>query len=194
MHDRVCFNMGESVIHGTAHCERVLLYALMLGEKIFGADPDALAALAHAAVFHDTRRQDEYLDRGHGARASVYYRQFCDSNPDITFYPEAEYMMRYHDIDDEVGRKAIIGRFGPENSGRVLKLYDVFKDADALDRWRLGSRGLDPRYLRTPEAGSLVGFAHETVIKTMPADILRDIEQAVNEALDRNEKKGSSDN
>ncbi len=194
MYDRVRFNMGDSIIHGTGHCERVLLYSLILGERIFGTDSPSLIPLAHAAVFHDTRRQDDYLDTGHGARAAVYYRQFCTENPDLTFYPESEYMMRYHDIDDGKGRKAIIEKFGPDEVERTLRLYDIFKDADALDRWRLGSRGLDPRFLRTPEARSLVGFARETVIKTMPADILREIEAEVNQALDRNEKQGTSDN
>ena len=50
--------------------------------------------------------------------------------------------MRYHDLDDKVGIEAIRKAF-PENHERVEKLYAIFKDADALDRWRLGRWGLD---------------------------------------------------
>ena len=88
MYSRVKFNMPDSEIHAASHCERVLLYVLILGADILGADSDALDILAHAAIFHDTRRQDDYLDIGHGARAAVYYEQFCQDNDDIEFHPE----------------------------------------------------------------------------------------------------------
>ena len=48
MYRRVRFNMPDSEIHATAHCERVLLYALILGENISGDVSDALDILAHA--------------------------------------------------------------------------------------------------------------------------------------------------
>lgn len=187
MHRCVHFNMADSKIHASPHCERVLLYALILGEKIFGDDEDALTALAHAAVFHDTRRQDDYLDTGHGARAAVYYRDFCHRNPDMKCYPEAEYLMRYHDLDDRVGRDAIDKEFGPD-APRVLKLYDIFKDADALDRWRLGHNGLDPKYLRTPQAKEMTGYSHRIVDETMPEDLRREIERQVDETIAKQKK------
>lgn len=83
LYSRVTFNLPDSEIHAAGHCERVLLYALIIGHEIFGNNRYVLTALAHAAVFHDTRRQDDSLDTGHGARAAVYYRQFCDQTPDI---------------------------------------------------------------------------------------------------------------
>ena len=46
-----------------------------------------------------------------------------------------------------------------------LQLYRIFKDADALDRYRLGpgKGALDERYLRTDAARELMGFAKKTV-------------------------------
>ena len=38
-------------------------------------------------------------------------------------------------------------------------LYQIFKDADALDRFRLGPGGFDSKYLRTNEARKLVEYA-----------------------------------
>lgn len=193
MYDRVRFNMPESEIHAAAHCERVLLYALIVGEEIFGDDVDSLEVLAHASVFHDTRREDEYLDTGHGARAAVYYERFCRDNEGISFHPEAVWLMRYHDLDDSLGIEAIRERF-PEDSERVLKLYAVFKDADALDRWRLGRHGLDSRFLRTDKARSLVDYSRRIVQETMPPELLGEIEKAVDEIILKNDPEAFTDN
>ena len=182
LHRRVHFNMADSKIHAAAHCERVLLYALILGEQIFGDDEDALTELAHAAVFHDTRRHDDYLDTGHGARGAVYYREYCAEHPDMKCYPESAYLMRYHDLDDKVGRAAISKKFGAD-APRVLKLYDIFKDADALDRWRLGPHGLDPKFLRTPQARGMTEYSRRIVNKTMPEDLRLEIARKVEEMI-----------
>lgn len=174
MYSRICFNMPDSVIHAASHCERVLLYVLIIGEKIFGEDYESLEILAQSAIFHDTRRQDEYLDTGHGARAAVYYERFCHDNDDIVFHPEAVFLMRYHDRDDNIGKEAIRERFD-KDADRVLKLHAIFKDADALDRWRLGSKGIDPKYLRTEASKNLVGYSHRIVKETMSESLLKKI-------------------
>ena len=46
----------------------------------------------------------------------------------------------------------------PQEPDTVL-LYQIFKDADALDRFRLGPCGFDPKYLRTDEARNLTDYA-----------------------------------
>lgn len=182
MYQRVKFNMADSVIHAAEHCERVLLYALIIGEEIFGDDERMLTALAHASVFHDTRRQDEYLDTGHGARAAVYYRQFCDKNPDIEYMPEAALMMKYHDIADPRGKASIKKEYHGALP-TMIQLYDIFKDADALDRWRLGDHGLDPKYLRTNSARRLTQYSRRIVIETMDPEILKSITDEVNRII-----------
>ena len=171
MHRRLKFHMADSLFHAAPHCERVLLYALILGEDIFREKTDLLDILAHASVFHDTRRHDDDLDTGHGARAALYYEQFCRDNRDIEFHPESAYLMRYHDLDDSVGIEAIRKRFG-EESDRVLTLYAIFKDADALDRWRLGSHGLDPSFLRTDPAKHMTLYSLRIVCATTSPEML----------------------
>lgn len=178
LYDRVSFNMPDSEIHAAGHCERVLLYALIIGYDIFGDNLPVLTALAHAAVFHDTRRQDDYLDTGHGARAAVYYRQFCDDAPDIDFIPEAQLMMRYHDIDDKRGKIGIKRDFYG-SLPRMFKLYDIFKDADALDRWRLGNHGLDPKYLRTEQAKTMLEYSHRIVNESTPEELRLRIDEMI---------------
>lgn len=64
-------------------------------------------------------------------------------------------VMAFHDRDDVLGEAALT-----EQESGVL-LYHIFKDADALDRFRLGPNGLDIRYLRTAEGKSLYRYAEQ---------------------------------
>ena len=190
MHREVKFNLPGSEIHASEHCERVLLYAIILGYAIFGDDKEALEILAQAAVFHDTRRQDDYLDTGHGARAAVYYEKFCKEHPEVKFHPETMYLMRYHDLDDKKGVEAIVKEFGAE-APKVVKLYQIFKDSDALDRWRLGSRGLDPRFLRTEQSKAMIDYARRIVKETIPAEVLKAVEDEVNAIIEKHKQEKS---
>lgn len=187
LRDKVDFTHPESLIHAVPHSERVLLYALMIAQRELSCDDEALEVLAHAAVFHDTRRFDDYLDVGHGARAAVHYINYCKDHPECTFHPESVCLMRYHDLDDRIGVDAIGKEFGA-GSERVSKLYSIFKDADALDRWRLGSRGLDPKYLRTNAAREMSEFSRRVVNDTMPEKLRNEIESEVNRIVDSQKK------
>ncbi len=165
MYEHVPFHLPDSEIHAHAHCERVLLYALLLAEKLLPGDAEAMEVLAHAAVFHDTRRENDGRDTGHGARAADFYESFCQKHTELHFLPEAACLMRWHDRDDAKGRAAIAASFA-DSAARVALLYSVFKDADALDRWRLGRYGLDVNRLRTDEAAHLAGFSRTLVSMT----------------------------
>lgn len=165
MYQHVEFGLPESKIHGMGHCERVLLYALMLGVEEFDGDEKALEVLAHAAVFHDSRREEEGRDTGHGARAAEYYEGDCKEHPELVYRPEAACVMRYHDRNDQLGEAAITEAFG-HDAPLVCAWYRVFKDAEALDRWRLGPRALNLNYLRTDRAAALAGFSRKMLALT----------------------------
>lgn len=162
MYEHVPFNMPDSHFHAHAHCERVLLYALLLADKILPGDEEAQTILAHAAVFHDSRRKDDNRDTGHGARAAVFYETFCREHPELLYRPEVACIMRWHDREDSLGREAIEQEFA-NRAARVAQLFAIFKDADALDRWRLGRFGLDINRLRSDEAAQLAGFSRTLV-------------------------------
>lgn len=163
MNENIYFSHQGSTIHTQAHCARVLLYALKLaGALHLGAD--ATSALAQAAVFHDSRRQDDGYDVGHGARAAAYYRSFCQKH-DLPIDERTVLIMTYHDRDDQEGRQA----FANHGLARDEVLYNVFKDSDALDRFRLPETDFDPRYLRTAEAHALIPFARSLVKQTTSA-------------------------
>ena len=118
---------GNIDIHTQGHCERVLLHALRIGHQR-GMNERSLAALAHAAIFHDTRRKDNYLDVGHGGRAAQYYRTYCHGGS-LDFLGEAYESIKYHDRDDDLGNRLIL-RKGGDRARQWLELYHVFKDAD----------------------------------------------------------------
>lgn len=186
MYARLTFNRPDSIIHAHAHCSRVLLHGLRIGYEVLPGDAEALEILAHAGIFHDTRRLDEYQDTGHGGRASVYYGAFCREHPgQITLHPEAELLIRYHDLDDELGHGAIDRMLSGEAVERAHLLYRIFKDADALDRWRLGPRGLDTRFLRTKQALRMVEEARKLVADTMDAAMLHYVSELVEETMGR---------
>lgn len=196
-------------IHFRPHWARVLMLALTLGEAE-GLPERDLAALCMAAVFHDSRRHDPYLDTGHGARAAAYYQAFCADEASrasrasvagrtIAFDPRACLAIAWHDRDDEAGfaaieRSAREGRLvvpgldddrpstpgmalsggsglHAEDLDRTLLIYRIFKDADGLDRVRLGANDLDVRYLRTDHAQELLPFAKRLLAVTNKADV-----------------------
>lgn len=153
--EQIDFSLKESRQHTKEHCARVLLFCLLLAHRNRLGEEDR-EALAMAACFHDARRQDDWLDVGHGARAAAYYRDWCRASG-RPFDLRVSLIMAYHDRDDALGAAALRQKL-PDDPG-ALVLYRLFKDADGLDRFRLGPDGLDVRYLRTEEAGELVEFS-----------------------------------
>lgn len=183
MEKNISFGLYDSDIHTTSHCERVLLYALIMGRTIFNDNEKYLETLAHASIFHDTRRLDDYLDKGHGARAAKYYQEFCQER-EITFHKDAYNIMAFHDQDDETGINYISDshEFNKEDS---IKLYKIFKDADALDRYRLGPWGLNKDFLRNKEAVNLMDFANNLVRETVDPEFLALVTEATRQYIER---------
>ncbi|MBU3216527.1 hypothetical protein LL033_17820 [Clostridium estertheticum] len=61
-------------MHTKHHCARVLLLALVIAHKMELSDEE-IGILSMAAVFHDSRSLDDWLDTGHGKRAAEYYKE-----------------------------------------------------------------------------------------------------------------------
>ncbi|HIG0358565.1 TPA: hypothetical protein ACX96Z_000117 [Clostridium sporogenes] len=142
-------------MHTKYHCARVLLLALIIAHHIELSDEE-MEVLSMAAVFHDSRRLDDWLDTGHGKRAAEYYKESYFKY-DISFDERTYYVMAYHDRDDALGVTEILN--SPTINENCILLYKIFKDSDGLDRFRLGPNALDVTMLRTKEAVNLVDFA-----------------------------------
>lgn len=152
-------------IHFRPHWARVLMLALTLGDAAGLNDAD-MNALAMAAVFHDSRRKNPYMDTGHGRRASDYYRE-AGSEGLLTFDPRTFLAVRWHDRDDDDGVNAIEGEAElleavPNNAQADASfVYLTLKDADGLDRFRLGEGCFDRRFMRSQAALENTEFARE---------------------------------
>jgi hypothetical protein len=135
--------LHASRLHGPAHAARVFLLANMIAERRGDCD---LEVVRWAAAYHDVRRRDDGVDPEHGARSAGLFLLQARAQLEPMRQGLAAYAMTWHaPADDQVPY------WTPE--------LRVLKDADALDRVRLGD--FDPSYLRTPEAHALIGCARE---------------------------------
>ncbi len=148
-------------LHGIAHETRVLVLVNLLA-RIFPGYPfldyerDALSA---SAVTHDTQRviHDDF-DLNHGDRAGAWlldrylYRKNQDTDYMATMPPlaimYAAYINTHHEPED--------------HEDTMSELLAVFKDADALDRFRDPVGGnFDANFLRFSESRMLIPIAKE---------------------------------
>ena len=155
MEQNVVFWLPDSEWHTKSHCARVLLLALLIGHQK-GLSEEEKDALGMAAIFHDARRLDDGIDQGHGKRGAANYKDYCLASG-LPYDARTYYITYYHDQDDSLGLSEIskVSSLGD----RGVLLFQIFKDADALDRFRLGPEGLNVNFLRTEEARQLVEFA-----------------------------------
>lgn len=158
LYERVTFVQEKSACHARDHCARVLLFSLKIAEEL-ALPEEEREVLSTAAVFHDCCRFNDDKDVGHGQRAAEKYRAVAEELG-LTFDERVYFIMAYHDRHDAEGEAAIRSHFGSA-SDEVLLLYRIFKDADALDRFRFGPYELDERYLRIPASRELTEFARE---------------------------------
>lgn len=155
MEENVELWLPDSKWHAKDHCARVLLLALLIGYQK-GLSDEEMAVMGTAAVFHDSRRLDDGIDEGHGKRAAEYYADYCRKH-DMPFDELTSYIICFHNQDDSLGLAEIAK--SPAIRERGVLLYQIFKDADGLDRFRLGPNAMNVNMLRTEEAHRLVDFA-----------------------------------
>ncbi len=140
------FHRGPGGIHGLAHEARVLIWTQVLSalahDEGLRVDPDVLG---WAAAIHDTQRWNEGVDSEHGARAAAWIRSHSDVLPPSVPLDRVACLCRWHVPPDE-------------SAPSVTDELRVFKDADALDRWRIGD--LDPSYLRIASTKRLLDASH----------------------------------
>lgn len=144
----------ESEIHGRLHSARVLIHTLFLS-KMKGLSVADRNVLCNAALWHDTGRKNDNYCEEHGYSGYTNYKNDCMSaseKPDDI----VSFLIKYHSRSDADGYKEIsTNPILKAQKERVTMLYNIFKDADALERVRLGIRDLDVNQLRCPESHSL---------------------------------------
>lgn len=146
-------------IHGINHTKRVLILCDKLAE-LNELSPEDGKMLMVSALWHDIGRINDFFDYHHGIssfakaiKIRLYpYDDLTESELEIV-----RYIVENHPIDDTNGIENIANY--SVDRDLATKLYFLFKDADALDRLRIGD--LNPNYLRNQYSRRLIGYASE---------------------------------
>ena len=147
-----------SRLHGQAHVSRVMVHAFRLLAATGLAEE---APRLWAAVYlHDIARTHD----------GVCYRHGGDAMKKFKTLPEVRALFAQGGVmesDYDRIHTAVVHHSLPRELARThphWRLTSLLKDADGLDRVRLGD--LDPRYLRHPESPSMVPFAEALFSQT----------------------------
>ena len=140
-----------STLHGQAHVSRVMVHAFRLIEASGWSEQ---APQLWAAVYlHDIARTHDGLCYRHGGDAMKKFETlpqtralFAQGGVQHEDYAAIHTAVVHHSLPKELSR-----------DHPHWRLTSLLKDADGLDRVRLGD--LDPRYLRNPQAREMVRFA-----------------------------------
>jgi hypothetical protein len=148
-----------STLHGQSHVVRVMVHAFRLIAATGWSDE---APRLWAAVYlHDIARTHDGVCYRHGADAMKKFKSlprlrvlFAQAGVRNDDYPLIHTAVVHHCRREELNR-----------AHPHWRLTSLLKDADGLDRVRLGD--LDPGYLRNPEAREMVGFAEALFEETV---------------------------
>ncbi len=147
----------RSGIHGQGHIERVMLLGAMVaqGLSLPAADTEVLL---FCCSYHDIGRVNDWLDDCHGGRSAELLLQPALKER-LAAFTETEIrvmqaVIAAHSLyDGAMEKTGDAYEVGEDQRGRYLLLARCLKDADNLDRVRLGD--LDMRYLRSDVSRSL---------------------------------------
>ena len=164
----------DSFIHGRNHSEKVYFFALFLA-KIKNLDPIDTRIVLDAALYHDIGRIVDSEDTVHGLTSTLRLQEkniltnpiYKDPiNLDLLYA-----IIEGHSLDDDCKNNNYENRFyeydielPEDNYERYSVLYDILKDADALDRTRFGRKSfatVDKDMLRIEESKALIEMAYE---------------------------------
>ena len=149
----------KSELHGISHTYRVMALTWDLGSRINMARERNLAFMA--AFIHDMARNHDGICWKHGKRAVKYklplFREFfIEQGASENDLDEISFSVHYHCTPRE-----------PEKSHPFSPTLALLKDADALDRIRMGSRNLNPHMLRYDESRKMIREAENLYFESL---------------------------
>ena len=154
--DSMFYKSTLSSIHGIDHVYRTMIGCALIGQQV-QKPREALLSFCGAYI-HDLARKNDGVEDEHGANAALHYFNRFSELWDKYKLTEEE----RRQVKEAVRQHSIKESILKDEEG-----YDVMailKDADALDRCRIGD--LDPRYLRYRESRHLVRFIENIYSKT----------------------------
>ena len=155
----------QDSVHGLSHNERVTLMACYLGIKE-GLNDNELENLLYAALYHDIGRKvipkgTRGIGESHGFESARILEENSDEllpNKNKEDIKVIKSLCMAHSVNDDKIEEKLKDN-GIILDTKVLKLINILKDADALDRVRLLHSGIDEKYLRTETSKNMIEFS-----------------------------------
>jgi HD superfamily phosphodiesterase len=143
----------HSHLHGINHTYRVMYHVLNIG-RLAGLNDEIKLAFC-AAFIHDMARKHDGYCIDHGVWATnckfpLFRKLFIETGVNAEGLRAIKLAVSNHSIRHEIRKDH------PFSIAVAL-----LKDADALDRIRIGENNLKPEYLRFPVSLTLIDFAKE---------------------------------
>jgi len=154
-------------LHGLRHSLRTAALTALLADW-HGLDENATATAVVAAALHDSQRLHDQDDSGHGARGALWLAANADlvwGHFGLSATPrrviQAATAVRLHDVAYD----AFSADDRADYAG-ALRICDLVKVADALDRYRLPKLSWwpDSRHVREPAFDQLRSLAFDLVV------------------------------
>ncbi len=141
----------QSFLHGINHTYRVMYHCLELGGLMESRKAALLAFMG--AFIHDMARKNDGYCTGHGAWATthklpLFHGLFMASGASEAELKLIARAVHYHSLSIDLPA-----------TDPAWMVSAILKDADALDRIRLGENNLRPEYLRFSESHGLIASA-----------------------------------
>lgn len=143
----------KSRVHGSGHIHRVLLFAALIAWQE-ALPEDLVRQLFRAAAYHDVGRTFDGYDLEHGARSALRLEELTGQTGENLAQLQAA--VTAHALPD-ARLEETVRSFRPAEFDRAVELTRLLKDADNLDRVRLGD--LKVEFLRHESAKKLADFA-----------------------------------
>ncbi len=148
----------KSHCHGLNHNIRVALFSLIIciNENV---SLDDFKIILDGAKYHDIGRTNDLTDDAHGKRSSLKLDFLIEkyTKEEMTLLKT---IIHCHSLDDDLF-ESIARKNGVKDIERCRKMYNILKDADALDRVRLDDPYIKISLMRTNTSKELIPFAYE---------------------------------
>lgn len=147
----------ESYLHGVGHLTRVFILQELICTQLEqeGTTLDR-QAVRFGAMAHDVGRLDDGPDLQHGTRSAAWIHEHLADKMSPATLDTATYIVHWHVPSDS-------------EAPVMTPELQALKDADALDRVRLGD--LNPNYLRTKAALGLIETAEQLYQLSVDLDV-----------------------
>ena len=148
----------HSYLHGINHTYRVMYHVLNIG-RLAGLNHEIKLAFCAAFIHDMARKHDGYcIDHGVWATKSkfpLFMKLFIETGVNTEGLRAIKLAVANHSIRHEIRK-----------DHPFSTIVALLKDADALDRIRIGENNLKPEYLRFPVSRTLIDFAKELYYRT----------------------------